>query len=791
MLSASLRKSVTDLTRRRARTVFSVLTLAIAVASISFFAIPTLIDRAMQDEVRAGRLADVTMDMRPVELTDEQLAGLAALPNVAAVEPRSSVDVRVLVGERRAPARVIGIRDFASQGVDILRVESGAFPGPRELLADVQNANVGVYHGRAGDSLSVLSAGGDRAEFTVSGRGRTLPGGEQVQDENVIVLYAPATTVALLSGEAGYGELALRLDDPSPDAAQTAVDAVRRYLFRVPGFTGLSDLPEVRAPGDWPAKADTEQFAQLLGVITVLALLSALVLISNTMSTLVAEQTREIGIMRAVGARRRQAALLYLRTTLLLGALGALVGIALGILLANLLARMFGSSFWAIDVGLGVDPVVLLISLLVGLLAPPLAALPAIRRSLRVDLREALEASGSALGGQDAADRALRRADFLPRVMQIGLRNVGRRKRRSLATASIVALAVANLLAVLAVTEAATQATRSSWGDHLEDVQISTGGRALFDERAERTIRATPGVSEAEPVLKNTVELAGSEAFVWGVERNPLFRYRLAGGRWFSTGEERAGERVAVIERNIAQLVGVDVGGRVRLETAAGDADFRILGIAKNQQENGTALYVPLTTTRALLGQPAGASAYWIKTESPDQAFVDRTTSLLEDRLAALGYEVTSEIKYVAERDEIAANSSLTTPIAVLGFLIVAMSMVGLANAITTNVLERTREIGILRSIGARARDIRRIFTTEGVALALTGWLLGIPLGYALTRLLVWLVWQVVDVRLPVVFPPWNILIALIGTVALALLVLFLPVRRAVRFRPGDALRYA
>jgi putative ABC transport system permease protein len=558
----------------------------------------------------------------------------------------------------------------------------------------------------------------------------------------------------------------------------------------VPEFTGFSDLPEVRAPGDWPAKAETEQFAQLLGVITVLALLSALVLISNTMSTLVAEQTREIGIMRAVGARRQQVALVYLRTTLLLGALGALVGIVLGVLLANLLARMFGSAFWAIDVGFGVDPVVLLISLLVGLLAPPLAALPAIRRALRVDLREALEASGSALGGQDAADRA-RLAGFLPRVMQIGLRNVGRRKRRSLATASIVALAVANLLAVLAMAEAATEATRTSWGDHLEDVQISTGGRALFDERAERTIRATPGVSEAEPVLKNTVELAGREAFVWGVERDPLFRYRLAGGRWFSAGEEQAGERVAVIERNIAQLVGVEVGGRVRLETAAGDADFRIVGIAKNQQENGTALYVPLMTARALLGQPAGASAYWIKTESPDQAFVDRTTNQVEDRLAALGYELTSEIKYVAERDEIAANSSLTTPIAVLGFLIVAMSMVGLANAITTNVLERTREIGILRSIGARVRDIRRIFTTEGVSLAFAGWLLGIPLGYALTRLLVWLVWQIVDVRLPVVFPPWNILIALVGTVALALLVLFLPVRRAVRFRPGEALRYA
>jgi putative ABC transport system permease protein len=287
------------------------------------------------------------------------------------------------------------------------------------------------------------------------------------------------------------------------------------------------------------------------------------------------------------------------------------------------------------------------------------------------------------------------------------------------------------------------------------------------------------------------VALAGREAFVWGVERDPLFGYRLADGRWFSVEEEQGRTPVAVIERNIAQIVGVDVGDVVTVTTAAGDAEFRIVGVAKNQQEDGTALYVPLATVRALLARPVGATAYWAKMQSADPAFVDRTTSLLEDRLASLGYEVSSEITYVAERDEIAANRSLTTSIAVLGLVIVAMSMVGLANAITTNVLERTREIGILRSIGARARDIRRIFTTEGIALAVGGWVAGIPLGYALARMLVWLVWEVVDVRLPVVFPPWNIVIALAGTVVLALLVLFFPVRRAVRFRPGDALRYA
>ncbi|HVW34863.1 MAG TPA: FtsX-like permease family protein [Acidimicrobiia bacterium] len=110
--------------------------------------------------------------------------------------------------------------------------------------------------------------------------------------------------------------------------------------------------------------------------------------------------------------------------------------------------------------------------------------------------------------------------------------------------------------------------------------------------------------------------------------------------------------------------------------------------------------------------------------------------------------------------------------------------------SVTTNVLERTREIGVLRSIGARARDVRRIFTTEGMVLALSGWVVGIPLGYGLARLLVRLVWEVVEVRLPAVFPPGNILVALAGSSVLGPLVLFLPVRRAAALRPGDALRH-
>ena len=380
-MSALLRKSITDLTRRKARTFFTVATLALAVASFGFFAIPSLIDASMQEEVRAGRLADVAVSMRPLTLDAEQLAELAALPNVAAVEPRSSMETRVLVGERRAPARLIGVRDFARQHVDLVRVDSGTLPAPGEVAAEVQNANVGLLDVGAGDTVTLVGAAGGQAspgdgrvELPVSGRARNTIGGEDVQDDDVIVLYTTTDTVAKLNGGAGYNRLALLLSDPSPAAAAKTVEAVRSYLRSVPGFSGFSSLPEIRAPGDWPGKAETAQFAELLSVITVLALLSSLVLISNTMTTLVSEQTGEIGVMRALGARRRQIAFVYTRTAVLLGVLGAVAGAVLGIVLANLLAGYFGQTFWAVDVGFGVDPTVLLVSLAVGILAPPLAA---------------------------------------------------------------------------------------------------------------------------------------------------------------------------------------------------------------------------------------------------------------------------------------------------------------------------------------------------------------------------------------------------------------------------------
>jgi len=792
MVSSLLRKSITDLSRRRSRAFFAVATLALAVASIGLFALPALMNRTMSAEVAADRLPDLTIYTRPLVLNQTQLSALAAVPNVRAVEPRSFFGGRVYVGARRAFAQVLGIPDFTRQAVNVVHVTSGAAPGTGAVLTDTQNTRQGLLSVRAGQTVRIIGADGAVRSLQVSGEGRNLDGGQTVTSDGVIVFYATPATVASLSRTPGYDELFFTLADTRPAAVNATITAIRHTLAAVPGFTGFSDLPQVRAAGDWPGKSSFQSASKFLYVITLLALLSALVLISNTMTTLVAEQTSEIGIMKAVGGRRRQIAAVYLKTALLLGGLATVAGIVLGAVLAYILARFFGSTFFAVGVGFGIDWPIVLISALVGLLGPPLAALPAIRRAVRVPVRDALEATGSAVGGQDAGDRLLRRVRFLPRPAQIGLRNVGRRRRRSLSTALVIALAVGTLLAVLGLTTAVANASRGSWGDHGEDVKIVAVGGHVLDARAAALIRVTPGVAAVEPMFVTDVKLAGQDAKIWAVQQATMFHYRLAAGRWYTPAEEQTRAHVAVIESDIADATGTRLGDSISVQTASGPASFRVIGISTNQQENGTALFVPLTTMHAILtSMPADASDYWVQTTSHDHAFIDRTTTRIEDTLTTHGYDVSSEIVYVKLANEIASSRTQTTTLAVVGLLVVAISMAGLANALTMSVLERTREIGILRSIGARARDIRRIFATETLTLAAAGWLIGIPLGYLLDRFLVWLVKTVVKVDITLAFPPWNLALALAGTILLALLITLVPIRRAAHLRPGDALRYA
>ena len=430
MASALVKKSVTDLTRRKGRTIFTVLTLAIAVASVGIFAIPSLMDRAMQKEVQANRLPDVTLSMKPLHLTPNQLAGLGRLPNVTAAEGRSYFQTRVWVGDRRVKAAIIAAPAYGHQTVDVVSLTSGAFPDgqQRSQRRPERKAGTLLRQGRKHDPHPRRrrpSREGSRERCRAQHDRRSGSGRDGIRGSLLDACAARET-------RRGPGLQQPRASSPRHEQGGRRAHRRRRaqYLTANTAFTGFSDLPQIREPGTYPFQDFFEQLASIMNVFTLLALLAGLVLIANTMTALIGEQRREIGVMKAIGGTRRQIRGVYLRTALLLGAAGSVIGVVLGVLVANAVVRFFGN-FFAISPGFEISVPVVVASVLVGLLAPPLAALPAIRRGSRIPVREGLEEVPALQGGQAVVDRLLRRLQFLPRTAQIGIRSVTRRGRRT------------------------------------------------------------------------------------------------------------------------------------------------------------------------------------------------------------------------------------------------------------------------------------------------------------------------------------------------------------------------
>jgi putative ABC transport system permease protein len=201
-------------------------------------------------------------------------------------------------------------------------------------------------------------------------------------------------------------------------------------------------------------------------------------------------------------------------------------------------------------------------------------------------------------------------------------------------------------------------------------------------------------------------------------------------------------------------------------------------------------MYFSIAVLQRLSGLGRTTNALWLTTASARPASVDRATTAVQNRLTAAGYAVSSQELYLQEADVQSQNGAFIAIIEILGLLVVAITLIGLVNALTMSVIERTREVGVLRCLGAKPRQVRRIFSAEGVVLAAIGWAIGVPLAVLIARLVLLFVGHDIDVTVPLVFPAVSVPVALAATVAITRLVIRPSLRRAARIQPATALRY-
>ena len=795
------RKARGDLTRHRARTLLAVCTLSIAIASLGFLAVPALLNAAMNRQIAASHLYDVGISTSTLDLSPAQLRALGRLPGVAAVSPAVGYATTATSAAGPQDVELAGTA-LASAPVNTVALFTGRMPEPGEVVADAGNARATGFAVPDGGTINVRAASRRLVRLRVSGTGLNLYATPGANGSTTPVFYAPTATVQALRGVGGYNYLGFRLTDDSTAAQSAVVAEVRAYLTAHTGTDPITALPAVRAPGQWPGQSGFDHIMALLYIITILAFASALFLIAATMNTLIAEQASEIAILKTLGGRRRQIAGITVRTAAMPGAAGAVLGTVLGVAIAYLLAGYFAVKLIDVSFGFAISVPVVVASLVAGPALAVAASVPALRRALRRPVAETLADTGTGGYGTGWLDRLAARTGLLagtrvPGSVRMGARNALRQKRRSAATIAQVALAAGLAIAFLALGQSVTAVISQTIGTlHFSigaGVASSSGARP-FGAQALAVAASTPGVTGVEPVETSSVQYNGQTYVAWGLGTHPLYSYRLNAGHWFTTADTAAGARTTippvVLGPALARTARAGVGQVLTLSVAAGPTRVRVIGIDTVPTNNGDTVYFPLPVLERLDGGPGTADSIWLTTASTGHAAIDRATAATASRLAAAGYPVSTTEIYITQAQITAADTAILTIVDILGLVVVAIMLIGLVSALSMDVIERTREVGILRCLGARARHIRRIFSAEAMILAAAGWAFGVLLGWLIYQGLLTLFLHNADVTLPEDFPPAIPLITLAGMVVLTLIVIRGPLRRATRIQPGTALRY-
>ena len=794
MRSALTRYSWRQLTRHRARTGFTVATLAAAVLGVWLFAAPRDFDAAMNEQVREDLIHDAILWPDGVVIDDADLGSLRNVPNIEHLDVRTAYVTEMRMGDRTGDVWLVGVRDFDDQQVNVIDVDAGRVPeyddSRLEALTDPVNELSGLGAPQIGDTVTVRDSRSQLVPLSITGEGTSIYFSHN-SSEWIPVLYVPVEVIwELAPWDNRFTEVDFSVTVRDDAALAATADAVREQLAELKPSMEYNALIQVRPAGEWPGEDDFRNFLILFWVIAGVSLVSALALVASTMTTLVREQTREIGIMKSVGGRRRRIVANYLATSALLGLAGTVVGTAVGLPMTNLLTNYLGR-FQGVHPGWRVSWLALGLSVAVGVGGTLLASLPALLRGTRVTVREALGQPGSdgSFGGS-TVDRLVSRARWLPRTAQLGLRAAARRKTRSIATQLQIALAVGLLLGFtsLAITiiEVSEQSRLAEGGDI--ELYSFGDGRPLNRNTAD-LVAGIDGVDRVQPIVGASVLVGDTDTFIWGLPSDPVFGYELSDGRWFTAEENEREELVAVVGPALVTLYDLEVGDTVRVETLAGAVDLEIVGIDSTLVGDGQALFIPIDAALSL-SQRTHPTWFWITTTSRDIGDIDRVATEIRDTLDQGLYSYKVDLRYLERAADRAEDRTIITIIFALGIPIVAMGMIGLVSAMTTNILERTREIGILRSIGARARDIRRIFLAEAVALVVLGWLIGIAVGYLVGRIILGALNESFNVTFTQRYPLWPLAAALVVTLVVALIVVRRPLRRAGRLPPSEALRY-
>jgi putative ABC transport system permease protein len=513
---------------------------------------------------------------------------------------------------------------------------------------------------------------------------------------------------------------------------------------------------------------------------------------------LLSQHIRQIGVMKAIGARTGQIVAMYLTLILSFGLLAYLVAVPTAGWFAYQNC-IFVSSFLNFNLaGFRIPPTTLGLQAAVALVVPLLAALIPVRRGARLTVREAIGSYGlnSAVLGGGAIDRLVERVRRLPRPLLISLRNTFRQKGRLSLTLLTLTLGGAIFMAVFNLWAAFNAVIPETLGYFLSDVNL-TFDRPYRMQRVEPLVMSVPEIVHVEGWGEESAQVlypdkeTGTEIFVIAPPAgSELIEPVLTSGRWLVPEDENA---LVIGNHLLKKRPELRAGDTVVLDIGGRESEWVIVGTYKLV---GNVIPPIVYANREALARAKGqvdrVSSLRIVTDPQDEATQERVAQRLEALLQEEGIGVVSaqtgaeNIKMQTQTTDIFVYFLLT-----MAVMIAVVGALGLMGTMSMNVIERTREIGVMRSIGASNGAIQQLVIVEGIFVGLISWTLAIVLAQPLSALLTGAVGvALLQSPMDYAFSLEGLLIWLVTVLVLSALASYLPARRANRLTIREVLAY-
>jgi ABC-type antimicrobial peptide transport system permease subunit len=501
----------------------------------------------------------------------------------------------------------------------------------------------------------------------------------------------------------------------------------------------------------------------------------------------------------------------YLLTVAIYTVLATLPAVALGLYSGNFLASSLAPQV-PLELGpFAIAPWVVALSLAVGLGVPMLAALFPLWNGTRVTVRTALSAYGvagvDAGQGRGALARLGQRLTWVSQTTWLGLRGLFRKRWRATLALMTLSLVSACFLIVQTATASVHDTISAVRAPLAADMTVNFRDPAYFATIQER-LQALPNVNAVERYGGTNAATRWGTLQTYGYEPDTqLYHYQLTSGRWMAPGDSN----VILLSDAALAKTGLTLGDTITLTNnfgATSEVTLTIIGAVKQTIDVlgwiGAAV-LPVDTLYRLKGvgrdNPAqAASQILIGARDRSQGAINQLAAQVSAVVNPGGASSDDPGYYSGANGTIDTIHEYVTrrqsDAALLYYLLYALALVvgavgalGLANALLTSVLERRREIGLLRAMGASGRRVAHVFLVESLSLGSLAWLigaaLGLPLAWAFVQTFAWTVMPV-DFSLE----PFAFAASLVAVIVIATIATLAPAWRASRQRIATALRY-